>query len=66
MKTQEQLQTVGMLKEISTKTLVSGDKVSRMIFEIEGAEVMLASLFSQLQAGARCKITYDPDINQND
>ena len=62
-KTTEQLQTIGMLKEINTKTLVSGDKTTRMVFEIEGAEVMPASLFSQLQAGARCKITYDPDIN---
>lgn len=63
MKIEERLQVVGMLKEVSTKTLVSGDKVSRMIFEIEGAEVILASQFAQLQAGARCKIEYDPDIN---
>ena len=63
MKINDELQTIGMLKEVSTKTLVSGDKTSRMVFEIEGAEVMPASMFSQLQAGARCKIIYDPDIN---
>ena len=58
----EKLETIGMIKEVSTKTLASGDKSTKMVFEFEGAEVLPASMFSQLQAGARCKIVYDPAL----